>query len=66
MGKHLSAIQICLGQGVRIRYNSHIERVPYTIKQYGEVLKRGSGIGVDGALAAANKAVKRLAAKGVK
>ncbi len=66
MGKHLSAIQICLGQGTRIRYNSHIERVPYTLKQYGKVLKSGSGIGQDGAYAAACKALKRLEAKRVK
>ena len=66
MGKHLSAINIVLGQGVPIRYNSHIMRVPYTLSQYGKVLKTGSGIGNDGAWAAANKALKRLAIKGIK
>ena len=66
MGKHLSQINIVLGEGKPIRYNSHIRRVPYTLSQYGVVIKRGSGIGNDGAFAAANKALKRLAAKGIK
>ncbi len=65
MGKHLSAIQIhlntdhqrdCYGAG----------RVSYTLEQYGKVLKSGSGWGADGAWAAANKALKRLEAKGIK
>ena len=61
MGKHLSAISICLGQGVR-DYRG-LERVPYTLEQYGQVLKHGSAWGVDGAWAAANKALKRLEAR---
>ena len=61
MGKHLSAIKICLGRGVRNYYG--IERVPYTLEQYGVVLKSGVGWGPDGAWAAANKALKRLIIK---
>lgn len=61
MGKHLSAINICLGQGVR--NHRGIERVPYTLEQYGKVLKRGSAWGADGAWAAASKALKRLEAR---
>jgi len=61
MGKHLSAINIFLGQGVR--NHRGIERVPYTLEQYGRVLKRGAGWGSDGAWAAASKALKRLEAK---
>ncbi len=65
MGKHLSAIQICIGPPI-YRNRAGQQRVPYMLKQYGEILKSGSGWGDNGAWAAANKALKRLAAKGVK
>jgi hypothetical protein len=65
MGKHMTAIQIILGPD-RSENRYRQARVNYRIEQCGKVLKRGSGIGSDGAWAAANKAVKRLEAKGVK
>ena len=64
MGKHLSRIEINLGERTYVRPG--VTRVRYTLTQYGKVLKSGSGIGDDGAYAAACKALKRLEAKGVK